>query len=399
MTLEPLSLEGQRTTNVAIEDIRYGLDVVLSSFEKPYFPRRISTFATHDKQVLINSIDEAIEMFIQSNLLDCKISAYKYPVPELDGINRQIPNFFLSDLDRKDFDTDELLEQRLQQTLHNFDKILYGAKPTVIWSGGGYHLLQSLDADIVLEEESIFKEFLTFEPSRKLMSYAEMKMTNNKCDSVHNHTVAFNNCMIRVPNSYNSKYVRKSGDVDLVRSKVRIIQLGNHSTYLPNIRYLLEDLWEYLIHLRNKETVNRLETDRRRIKFQINHPYDVTPPGVKIERWNSKTDWVERLIEKPLDDGRKYCIVFVLLPYFINIRRLSDIDAYNKTIAWLEKSRSVKRLDFNAKWKVKNDIKSIRKLQQKGRFVKPSLSKMKERYPQLYARLQKEGVVAMTMGY
>jgi hypothetical protein len=226
-------------------------DVILSHLEKPVdgrFPWRIMTFLTQG-QVQVSSREEAIAMFKQSNLLDCRISAYPFPIPELNGINAQIPNLFLSDLDKKSFKTDKLFRQALQRTLQNFDNKLHGAKPTVIFTGGGCHLLQPLDADIVLEAQDIFKEFA--EPSRRLMQYAEMLMTDGKADPVHNNTVAFSNCMIRIPNSYNSKYVRRDGDIDLVRSKVRIVQLG--STYRPNIRYLLEGLWEHLIQLRNNE--------------------------------------------------------------------------------------------------------------------------------------------------
>jgi hypothetical protein len=79
----------------------------------------------------------------------------------------------------------------------NFKDKLHGANPTVLWSGGGYHLLQPLDADIVLETQSIFTKFKA--PSRKLMSYAENLMTDGKADSVHRGTVSFGNCMIRIP--------------------------------------------------------------------------------------------------------------------------------------------------------------------------------------------------------
>ncbi|MFY9795988.1 MAG: hypothetical protein WA323_07265 [Candidatus Nitrosopolaris sp.] len=74
--------------------------------------------------------------------------AYPFPVPEYRGINRQVPNFFLSDLDKKNFKTDRLFQQSFQNTLQNFKDKLHGANPTVLWSGGGYHLLQPLDANI-----------------------------------------------------------------------------------------------------------------------------------------------------------------------------------------------------------------------------------------------------------
>lgn len=149
-------------TNLDPESIEYGLEIILSHFEPPYFPRRMSTYLTGGRQIVVNSRDEAIARYKQSKLLDCRISAYPYPVPEVDGINAQIPNFFLSDLDRKGFKTNKALEQCLQQSLQNYVTKLHGAKPTMIWSGGGYHLLQSLDADIVLETDDRAKIFRVY---------------------------------------------------------------------------------------------------------------------------------------------------------------------------------------------------------------------------------------------
>src|SRR5215469_10623578 len=166
--------------------IESGLDIILSHLEEPRFPRRISTYITEKNspwQVPVNSRDEALAMFKQSNLINCRISAYPYPVPEDNrGINMQAPNFFLTDLDKKNFKSDRLFQQCLQDTLKNFKDKLHGANPTVLWSGGGYHLLQPLDADIVLEMEGIFAEF--DEPSRNLMRYAEKLVTDNKADPV-----------------------------------------------------------------------------------------------------------------------------------------------------------------------------------------------------------------------
>lgn len=382
------------------DSIEYGLDVVLSHLETPPvggFPWRIMTWLTQKQgryQVQVSSREEAITMFKQSNLLDCWVSAYPFPVPERNGINAQIPNFFLSDLDRKIFETDRLFKQALQQTLQNFDIKLKRAKPTILWTGGGYQLLQSLDADIVLETLDIFKEFE--EPSRRLMQYAEMLMTDDKADPVHNKTVAFSNCMIRVPNSYNSKYVQRDSNGEPILSSItpqspgRVIieQLSNG--YKPNIRYLFEGLWESLIQLRNNETSNRFLNERRRILFEIKHPYDVSPP---TPHYPNRIDLIERFLENPLHDFRKYCVTFIFVPYFINIRRLSDLDIFDRIKVWLEKCKSLQRLDFNVS-RVKYDIKSVRRLQRDRRFVKPkALHKIKMENAELYRLLQKQGIV------
>ncbi|MFZ0510860.1 MAG: hypothetical protein WAM14_04570, partial [Candidatus Nitrosopolaris sp.] len=191
----------------------------------------------------VNNRQEALEKFKQCNLLDCRISAYPYPVPEYRGNNRQSPNFFLSDLDKKDFKTNKLFKESMKNTLQNFKNKLHGTNPTILWTGGGYHFLQPLYADILLEMESVFAGFV--EPSRKLMQYAEKLVTDNNADPCHYNTVSFNNWMIRIPGSYNSKYVQFNYVGKVVNispeSEVRIIQKWDG--YKPNIRWLLNGYW------------------------------------------------------------------------------------------------------------------------------------------------------------
>ena len=215
--------------------IEEGLDFIEGHFEPP-------TYKTGGKQIPVNNREEALTKFKECNILDCGISAYLYPVPEYKGINRQTSNFFLSDLDKKNFKTKKSFEDDVQNTLQNLKDKLHGANPSVLWSGGGNHFLQPLYADIVFEMESVFTEFI--EPSGKLMQYAEKLVTDNKGDPCHCNTVSFNNCTIRIPGSNNSKYIQfneKGKVVDLPpQSKVRIVQRWDG--HRPNIRWLFKGI-------------------------------------------------------------------------------------------------------------------------------------------------------------
>ncbi len=113
----------------------------------------------------------------------------------------------MPDLDRKNFKTNKSC---LESTLQNFKDKLHGANPSVLWSGGGYHLPQPVDADVILEMDSVFSEF--YEPSRNFIRYVEKLVTNGKADSAHSSTVSFSNCMIRIPGSYNAKYIKMEND-------------------------------------------------------------------------------------------------------------------------------------------------------------------------------------------
>jgi hypothetical protein len=104
--------------------IKEGLGFIEGHFEPPTYSRRISTYTTGGKQVQVKNREEALAKFKECNLLDCRISAYPYTVPEYRGINRQSPDLFLANLDRKNFKTKKLFEEAVQNTLRNFkDKL------------------------------------------------------------------------------------------------------------------------------------------------------------------------------------------------------------------------------------------------------------------------------------
>ena len=366
------------STSVSIED---GLDFILSHFEEPHFPRRISTHATQGKQILVYNRDEAITKFREAMLFDCRISAYPYPIPESRGVNRQIPNFFVADLDRKNFKTCKSFNQCLESTLQNFKDKLHSANPTVLWTGGGNHLLQPLDADIVLETESVFAEFA--EPSRKLMQYAEKLLTDNKCDPCHCNTVSFNNCMIRIPVSYNSKYVEfDNGEVVNIPPKSEVSIVLRRDSYKPNIRWLLRGLWDYLIQERNNEALSRLHDEQKRLRFESKYPNRCR------QQTSGKIDWIESLYTKPLDDFRKYCIWRVFAPYFINVKGLSRLETFSKISSWLNRCNSVSRLGFDPTQKINYELDHV------ANYRPIRQHQLKDGNPELYTLLEKEGVLS-----
>ncbi|MFZ0513020.1 MAG: hypothetical protein WAM14_15535 [Candidatus Nitrosopolaris sp.] len=362
--------------------IEEGLDFIERHLEPPIFPRRISTFRTGGKQIQVNNREEALAKFKECNVLDCGISAYPYPVPGYRGVNRQSPNLFLADLDKKNFKTKKSFEEAVQNTLKNFKDKLHGANPSVLWSGGGNHFLQPLYADVLLETESVFSEFA--EPSRKLMQYAEKIVTDNKGDPCHCNTVSFNNCMIRIPGSYNSKYIQFDNMGKVVNipseSEVKIVQRWDD--YRPNIRWLLKDYWIYLIQERNNELLKRTRDEQKRLKFERGYCNRIT-----VEQQTTRIDWIESLYAKSLDDFRKYCTWRIFTPYFMNVRTLSRTDVFNLIMNWLDRcSSECRRLDFNPRQKVNDSLDSVKK------YRPVSKDRLKIENEPLYLRLKEEGI-------
>ncbi len=183
------------------EAAKIDLDLILVHFEEPIWPRPISTFATHNSQVEVNGRQAALNLFEYAKSLDCKIRAFPSYV-EWKGLNRQSPSLIFIDLDMLCFRSKLALDSALNNTLKNIKEKLDSAHPTVLWSGGGYHVIQPTKA-FLLEDYDVFESFE--QPSRKFLQFAEQFLSNRRNDPCHTSTISFKNCMLRVPGSYKFK--------------------------------------------------------------------------------------------------------------------------------------------------------------------------------------------------
>lgn len=214
------------------------------------------------------------------------------------------------------------------------------------------------------------------------MQYTEKLVTDNKGDSCHCHTVSFNNCMIRIPGSYNSKYIQFDDKCNVLNippeSEVRIVERWDG--YRPNIRWLLKDYWIYLIQQRNNEALKTMQDEQKRLRFETKYPDNRTSRTQRI-------DWIESLYTKSLNDFRKYCTWRIFTPYFMNVRILSRTDVFNLIMNWLDRcSSECRRLDFNARQKVNDSLDSVKK------YRPVSKDRLKIENEPLYLRLKKEGI-------
>ena len=284
------------------DPVEIGLDFILSHFEEPIWPRTISTRTTEGRQVLVHSKEETLARFKQANWLDCRISAYapnaiENPsvIQRFQGIKKATPTtiIIMVDLDRQTFKTETAHKRALATTLRNIKEKL-GANitaPTVLWSGNGYHIYLIMDSNgVSLDDQDVFTQ-LCREPSQQFLRFVEYYLSNGKSDKFHNTTVSFRNCMLRIPSSHNSKCIK-----DNRQSEVKIIQRWNG--HRPLINYLLRDFRRYLIN----QKIQQLQIQHHTKKKNY-------PVNSGISNSNSPTiPWIEKLLQTPLEDGRKFAV-------------------------------------------------------------------------------------------
>jgi hypothetical protein len=226
------------------------------------------------------------------------------------------------------FTTDKEFWKAIDYTCKNIKQILRG-KPTVLWSGNGVHICQTVQA-IVLERESLFAQF--DQPSQTFLKFAAQFLSNHKSDT--NNNPAFKSCLLRIPGSYNSKYVEQNKEVKIIR---------RWDGFRPKVNPLYYHFYIYLADRKLKEfnKMGKNQTESHHYTFRDN-----TIP------------WIERLLETPIDDYRKTAVSIILAPYLINIKKVSYDAALNIINNWLMECEKLRQLDQNIKYIVKCAIKN-----------------------------------------
>ena len=263
------------------------------------------------------NLREVLEYFRVSNYEDCRINAYP-SFTKYDGINRTPPSFVMIDIDLKDFASKDKLDRALNRVLKRIENKMHG-HPTALWTGNGYHIYQPV-AGFVLEQEEVFTKFMDptgKDLTTKFMQFAEDFLTNKKGDRQHRPSI--NSCLVRIPGTINSKCAQE----------VKIIQRWDGQR--PAIQYLLRPFRRWLID-------EKLEQSKyaKRARAQSTN--------------SSKISWIEKLLQTPLDDYRKFVVWRILAPYLINIRKCSVDEAYDTIRNWLNKCSQLRRLDFHSNY-------------------------------------------------
>ena len=293
---------------------------------------------------------EALARFKQSNYLDCRINAYSYSYSVgADRLVNNAPiNFLFIDLDRSDLGLVKALESTLQNILQRLN-----GYPTVLWTGNGYHIYQPLQ-DFYFSDISHFNKFDSLSVNKKFLRYAAAFLSNNNSDK--NNYQSAKSCMLRIPGTFNSKCPQNNG-------QVKIIQKWNGIR--ANVTGLLANFYAYL-------TDEKIKQDS----------YKQKSISIIGSSETNSIAWIDLLLKTPIADYRKNAISLILAPYLITIKQLQPVEATNQIRDWLEECSKLRRLDFNANYRISAAIKDI---QRQHNGIRPMrLDTLKARNPELY---------------
>jgi hypothetical protein len=334
------------------------------------FPRKMMVFNSGG-QFTVTSKEEILQRCLQANLMDCRINAYP-EYTHYKSVNRAAPSFVFIDLDLSIFNNQiqELVKVK-DDTIKKMKQKIKG-HPTVLWTGGGFHIYQPIKLaladkaeNVTLESIDRFSKFIGCcgnDLTTELMRYLSQYFTCSRNDP--NHKPSINSCLIRIPGTINSKY----------GSQVKLVQSwdGNYSP----INYLLREFELYLsekVKTRpNEGPFNKIKVNGKENKVRV--------------LGSRKIFWIEKLLQTYIDDNRYYCLWRILVPYLVNIKGIdSSIEVQNILMSWLEGCNGVKKLNFDPQSRIKSVLRGVE------HFAPISLKNLKSENPSLYCALKQKG--------
>ena len=230
---------------------------------------------------------------------------------------------------------------------------------------------------MVLENIKQFQKFDN--PSQEFLRFAKDFLSNGKADK--NHNPSFRSCLLRIPNSFNSKCLSKGESIG--NSKVNIIQKWNG--YRPSIvaSEILYDFQTYLIQKKIDEQNQRQKMFNIRKKNKNNY-----------NNYNNYYEWIEKkILQTPFEDCRKIISSLILAPYLINVKKLPFQKCFQIIKEWLDKCNSLEKLDnvgsFNSR--ISYSLKNA-KYKQIGPMSQDKI-KTDNKYRKLYMLCKQKGLV------
>jgi hypothetical protein len=136
-------------------------------------------------------------------------------------------------------------------------------------------------------------------------------------------------CLLRVPHTFNTNCFDEGKDPE-----VKVVQQYDFSKPLPKPDDLLV---EFMTFLADKKLKSEIEDEKRK-RDQNRFPTNNKNQSINIP-------YVEKLLEIGIEDYRKSAVSLIIVPYFVNVLRLSDEESYYRTRDWILKCHAIKPLE------------------------------------------------------
>ncbi len=312
-------------------------------------------------QFVVTTKDEILRRCEQSDYKDCRINAYP-EIIEKDGMLVQPPNLIFIDLDLANFDYNiNRLDKVKSSTLRKM--AIMSCFPTVLWTGNGYHIYLPLQTPVLDNQQHIFSKerfpnlftnkgkYSHYCVSEVFMQFAKNYFANGKSDP--QHRPKYKTCLIRIPETYNSKCLLKGKSKG--ESKVKILQKWNGKRI--DAEPLIYDFRAWL----TQQELDLKKSETRKQKPHVKQTQlKVSNPGIKSPSQGSRINWIEQLLKTPIEDHRKYCLWRILGPYLLNTKQLSDQTSAHILERWLLECNKKRSVNFDVKTRVHGIVKRNR---------------------------------------
>lgn len=311
-------------------------------------------------------IDQIYDYYKEADFIDCRMNAFPFNTEysiDLQIKNRTPADFFMIDLDLKDFDySNEKLNKTMRRTVKKLYKSFhYDSNPTVLWTGNGYHIYQPLSG-LILEKENVFFDFVKYIQQKDLTSeflrFVGPYFTDSKNDK--QHLPSIRSCLVRIPGTFNSKNMQE----------IKVIK--EWSGTRPAINYILRDYRRYLIQKRISTKTEKMCESRSSL-----HNKDFSKIGTK------DVIWIEKLLNTPINDYRKLCLWWILIPYLVNIKMVGEEEVFLILVKWIKACDKIRSIDFDYRNVIKWEIKRVKN------FRPISFDDLKKDYPYLYEKVHR----------
>ncbi|KEQ56699.1 phospholipase A2-esterase protein [Marine Group I thaumarchaeote SCGC AAA799-B03] len=266
-----------------ILDVEFGLNYLLNHFNLPLWPRRIQA-GSKSPQIIVNSVNEALENFKKADFIDCRINAFSEH--EIESVT---PNCIFIDLDKKHV---------LSEVVSIFHKTL-GTSPLVLSTGNGFAIVLPIEFNSL--KHVIHQGIGGYELSTYILRFMKEYLSNNHADS-SNHP-SLKSCLIRIPYSKNQKCI-ESGKNNLVTIKHEWDGRRVTVKHLPFTSFLDE-----IISQKKNSKICRKANSKNFV-------------------------WIDKLLSSQIKDGRSR-LLFDVTRYLINLKGKSIEDTVNIVHPWI----------------------------------------------------------------